>query len=417
MKDTLRAAVNVREELADEIPARTYATHGVDRYPAKMIPHLARYAISRVSDEGSTVLDPFCGCGTVQVECRITGRNSVGFDVNPVAVFLARGKSAICATETLLHHCQNVIGDAEAMRETESDTPSWMDYWFTPATLLKLCNLRRALLNNRRKMGQNYYDVLRAALIVSVRKCSRADPRSPKPFISKRARKTRAGKHFDPFQQFRRVTGRFAEAGSELRELIDSRPATCTSKVADSRMLSARLEQMSVDAVVTSPPYLTAQDYFRSSKLELAILGKWTNESPNRLGQSIIGSGRGRVSQSETRFEHPSEITNLQLVDSRSAAVAVAYREDMSHVFRELRTVLKPQGKCVFIVGDCTMRGIQIPVHKWFVELGVHHGMKLTSHLVDTIRNRRVPPQRVGHNGLIVQEHILFFQNSESKPK
>ena len=42
--------------------------HRLDKYPAKMIPQMARFLIERVSEPGDTVLDPFCGTGTVVSE-------------------------------------------------------------------------------------------------------------------------------------------------------------------------------------------------------------------------------------------------------------------------------------------------------------------------------------------------------------
>ena len=66
--------------MACAIPARTYLTHGFDRYPAKMIPHLARWAIERYSVPGEAVLDPFCGSATTGVVALKNNRKFVGID-------------------------------------------------------------------------------------------------------------------------------------------------------------------------------------------------------------------------------------------------------------------------------------------------------------------------------------------------
>src|SRR5262245_34161386 len=63
--------------------------HGFHSYPARLHPETARRLIAELSREGATVLDPFCGSGTVPVEARLLGRRAVAVDLNPLAVALA----------------------------------------------------------------------------------------------------------------------------------------------------------------------------------------------------------------------------------------------------------------------------------------------------------------------------------------
>lgn len=48
-----------------------YMTHGLHPYPAGMIPQIANRLIERYSKPRLTVLDPFCGSGSVLVESRL----------------------------------------------------------------------------------------------------------------------------------------------------------------------------------------------------------------------------------------------------------------------------------------------------------------------------------------------------------
>ena len=67
----------------------TEGIHAVHPYPARMHPLWARRILTDLPDEVS-VLDPFCGSGTVLVEARRRGVHARGSDVNPIAVRLAR---------------------------------------------------------------------------------------------------------------------------------------------------------------------------------------------------------------------------------------------------------------------------------------------------------------------------------------
>lgn len=68
-----------------------WATHDA-KYRGNWSPYIPRNVILRYSSEGDTVLDQFVGGGTTAVEAKLTGRNFIGFDINPVAVELTKKK-------------------------------------------------------------------------------------------------------------------------------------------------------------------------------------------------------------------------------------------------------------------------------------------------------------------------------------
>lgn len=68
-----------------------WATHDA-KYRGNWLPYISRNVILRYSSEGDTVLDQFVGGGTTAVEAKLTGRNFIGFDINPAAVELTQKK-------------------------------------------------------------------------------------------------------------------------------------------------------------------------------------------------------------------------------------------------------------------------------------------------------------------------------------
>jgi DNA methylase len=67
--------------------------HGFHTYPARMHPLTASRLVEAFSPARATLLDPFCGSGTVLVEAMIAGRSAIGTDLNPIAVRLAATKT------------------------------------------------------------------------------------------------------------------------------------------------------------------------------------------------------------------------------------------------------------------------------------------------------------------------------------
>ena len=59
-------------------------------YRGNWAPQIPRNVILRYSKEGDTVLDPMVGSGTTLVECALTNRKGIGYDINPQVVTLAK---------------------------------------------------------------------------------------------------------------------------------------------------------------------------------------------------------------------------------------------------------------------------------------------------------------------------------------
>jgi len=168
----------------------------------------------------------------------------------------------------------------------------------------------------------------------------------------------------------------------------------------------------SFDAIVSSPPYLSAQDYYRSSKLEISILGLIPEKKLSSLGPEMIGSGRGSQNKNAIKdlYIKPLEINVLEQINSHAALVVANYLKDMAIVLEGCYKRLKKRGRCCLVIGDSKVRNIDLPVHKWTIAMAEKVGFFLKEHFIDIVKNRRVPPQRCGHSSIICKEHILVFE-------
>ncbi len=62
-----------------------WATHDA-KWRGNWSPYIPRNVILRYSQEGDMVLDQFAGGGTTLVEAKLLNRNSIGVDINPIAL-------------------------------------------------------------------------------------------------------------------------------------------------------------------------------------------------------------------------------------------------------------------------------------------------------------------------------------------
>ena len=72
-----------------------YLTHNIHRYSGKFIPQIASRAIELLTIKGDVILDSYMGSGTTLLEASLRERNSIGIDLNPLAVLISKVKNTI----------------------------------------------------------------------------------------------------------------------------------------------------------------------------------------------------------------------------------------------------------------------------------------------------------------------------------
>ena len=90
----------VKHAAIDQRPV-TGGTHEFYRHPARFAPTFARTVIEAFTEPGDLVFDPFVGGGTTLVEAHMLGRPSIGFDINPLAIFVSEAKTTLYSTQAL----------------------------------------------------------------------------------------------------------------------------------------------------------------------------------------------------------------------------------------------------------------------------------------------------------------------------
>ncbi|MFZ2112753.1 MAG: DNA methyltransferase, partial [Solirubrobacteraceae bacterium] len=86
-----------------------------NRHPAKMLPEIARRAISAYSEPGEVVLDPMCGIATTLVEAIHQGRRAVGVELEPRWATLAAENVTKAGEQGAAGRASIVQGDARQL--------------------------------------------------------------------------------------------------------------------------------------------------------------------------------------------------------------------------------------------------------------------------------------------------------------
>lgn len=66
--------------------------HSLCSYPSKLTPSIPYHLVEIFTEKGETVLDPMAGVGTIPFEASLNGRKGIGVDLSPLAYTVTRAK-------------------------------------------------------------------------------------------------------------------------------------------------------------------------------------------------------------------------------------------------------------------------------------------------------------------------------------
>ena len=260
--------------------------------------------------EGDTVLDPFSGSGTTLLACKQNNINSVGLDVLPTAVFVSMVKTAdydpgkLREEAKVLFRRKFVKLNWEFPKIMRSMINKYAldDIAFFSSSIDGLPNkdfFTLALLNASIKVSWAWKD----GGVIKIKK-------HPTPPLRK---------------LFQRTVYRM------IKDVEESLPSAASVAVLQQDARTMSLPDQSVDAIITSPPYLNNIDYTKLYAIEDFFM-KMRRVPTLR---SFIGV---RDSQ-----EH---------IDAGSASVAGVYFDDMKAMLTESYRVCKPGAHAAIVIGN-----------------------------------------------------------------
>ena len=415
-------------------------THYIFRYPAKFHPPVVRTLIKQYSKQGDVVADPFCGSGTLMVEALTLGRHAIGSDVDPLAVFVSRVKTRLMPERRLNACAKELLTGLNDLKRTRSEyierqfsdlteeeylrslgsldlqVPSLpnITHWFRRYVIVDLALLREAIRSIN--AHQKYKDFFMLCFASIIRNASNADPVpvSGLEVTSHMRQKDLKGRIVDPFTMFERTVNRSITAISRLGQHATERNLTVRVVKADATRFNYHIRTL-VDAVITSPPYHNAVDYYRRHTLEMYWLDlvkspqDRLNLLPNYIGRYQVPKKHRYVREEAVcsplaqEWERKLRSANPGRADAFKH-YAIAMKKSLCSISRRL----KRGQPAVFLLGKNTWNGEKIPTVELFKELASRDYCFERSYWYP-LKNRYMTYSR--KNGAnINEEYVLVFR-------
>lgn len=354
-----------------------YLSHKFHSYPARFIPQIPLAFIRLFTNEGDTVLDPMCGCGTTLVEAFLNNRNCIGNDFNPLAVLISKVKTTLIP-ETEFRYLESKFNqtkryldlDYSRIEERANNLPNRIiSKIFNKAIIGKLEAIREMILELREEGNNDLYDFGRVVLSATIWSL------------------VENGNGLDIENNFIKKVQMMKKELVEMAKIVFE-PRKVELIKGDARKLEVSNE--SVDLIVTSPPYVNALDYYRAHMYNML----WLGMDFDLFRKHEIG---GHSHFIMNRFKLLSE-----------------YLGDMLRAMIEMNRVLKKEKICAIVVGNSSLEYELIESHKYFSSFSAKIGFQhIKTYFRNIDKTRKYTNADIGQ---IDDEYIIVLKKiSDSK--
>ena len=394
-------------------------THYIHQYPAKLLPQIPAFFLNNnfFCEEGGVVLDPFSGSGTVPLETVVSGRQALICDANPLARLISQVKTTPIDPFPLMTKKEEILSECRAFSGSVS-TPNVvnLNYWFGEKVIKQLSILREVVFS----LNYPEKEFFLVCFSSVVRRVALTDKRLSVPVKIKNNEEIESINNSDVFNVFKEISekniGRMGRLWQEIRD------SSCKVASTDARRLvrqetdiCGQVDEESVDAIITSPPYAGAQKYVRASGLSLGWLGFAGQNELRPIEKKTVGREHLTMEDREGDFwvgikGADDVLSKVFSINKERAFIASVYLREMRQILKESVRCLKPGGGFLLVAGDNTICGENFETSKYLKSLCIEAGLEVQLETVDRIVSRGLMTKRNKTAGIIAKEHVLWMR-------
>lgn len=422
-------SVNFRE-LVPEIVNMDRYTHFIHSYPAKLLQQIPYYFLKNdvLSKDGDIVLDPFCGTGTVLLEASLANRNAIGVDVNPLATLISKSKTSDVNVNTLEKELINIEKKFVIYKSSKERFPippiSNIEHWYNRKNIRKLIKIKVIVSQIKDEEIRDFFNIVfsicckkfsysdpRVSVPVKIKQEKFEDGHSLKEAAIRQIKFVNRGNIFEFFiEQAKKNIERLKKYQLRRSSDISVKIYNQDIKTIDETIIN----DSSIQLILTSPPYVSAQKYIRASSLSLQWLELTEKKIPELDKESV---GREHFPKKEYEKLHLMNIESIDEIlrkiyekNQLRAYITYTYLIEMEKSFSHFYRVLKDKGFFVMVIGNNTIAGYEFMTYQYLIEIAERIGFCTELVLIDDIKSRGLMTKRNKTASMISREYIVIFK-------
>ena len=384
----------------------------------------------------SVVLDPWNGAGTTTAVASRLGYSSIGLDINPALVVVARarllGRDVL---PSIIPLSRDVINKSKASKRGRIGDAA-LSPWFSPRTATtiasyidSICTLLTDKIGRKDLFyggAVNEISSLASLFLVSIFDVVRGGIQSAitsNPTWVKPLKSASDKVDWDRYE----VEKRFTDCLSSLCKYVIGRPeggACGYSEITLGKAQEISRTSADVDIAIASPPYCTRIDYVISSWPELAVLGAQSRSDLKALRDSTTGSpttvpltfkdtsawGDTANDFLDKLSRHPSKASQTYYTRFYSK-----YFSDISDSLKRLNNIVSANANLFLVVQGSNYKELNIDLPKIISEMSVCVGWTLNQRTDFHVKNNMA---KVRYSALgkdiepVNKESVLHFSKA-----
>lgn len=363
--------------IENKLKSADSAVHDWYRFVLSFPPHLVQHYLNEFGAcQSSLVLDPFCGTGTTNVECKKLGIPSWGIEASPITYFASKTKCTwltdtyefVSTAEQIAQSANHAIQRLNELKTlSEEQSALILTNSISPQPLSDTLVLQDAIYSANSPFQDYYLLALAKHIVYSYSNLKFG----PEVGISRKRKES--------VNVVEIWLSEILKMQNDLSLYTECAENATDITFGDARNISAPNHLNKVDCVITSPPYPNEKDYSRTTRLEAVILGFIkSKEELRKIKQGFIRSNSKNVYRGDEDAQYVRNIASINALSNEIeqkrldlgktsgfeklyASVVKLYFGGMAKHLTELKPYLRDGASLAYVVGDQASY-FQIPI-------------------------------------------------------